>query len=309
MKKWMKPISILLILLMVTGLGSSALAIEVGEQRVVVGADLTYEQRTQVYADFGLSRGLIPEMTVTIGEERAYLQGLVPDSVIGSRSISSIYIMTTRPGSGLDITINNINWLTREIYVNALVTAGITDARVIITAPVPVSGTAALTGIYKAFEDITGEPLPAEAKRVAVEEAVLTGQLADALGDSEDIAALINQLKLIMDDIRTMSDDEVRDEIRNLADQLDLVLTADQIEQILRLARSLQNLDLGALQGTLEAIAGNMGRLTELAQSAGGFFAGVTNFFSGAGEFFASVGAFFADLGRAISGFFSSLFG
>jgi len=174
---------------------------------------------------------------------------------------------------------------------------------------VPVSGTAALTGIYKAFEDITGEPLPEEAKRIAVEEAVVTGQLADALGDSEDIAALINQLKLMMDEIRTMSDDEVRNEIRRLADQLDIVLTADQVEQILRLARSLQNLDLGALQGTLEAIAGNMGRLTELAQSAGGFFTGVTDFFSGVGEFFASVGTFFADLGRAISGFFSNLLG
>jgi len=302
MKKWMKPISILLALLLVVGLGAPALAIEVGEQRVVVGADLSYEQRTQVYADFGLVRGVVPEMTVTIAEERAYLQGLVPDSVIGSRSISSIYIMTTRPGSGLDVTINNINWLTREIYVNALVTAGITDARVIITAPVPVSGTAALTGIYKAFEDITGEPLPEEAKRIAVEEAVLTGQIADALGDSEDIAALINQLKLIMDDIRTMSDDEVRREIRNLADQLDMTLTADQVEQILRLARSLQNLDLGALQGTLEAIAGNIGRLSELAQSAGGFFAGMTEFFSGVGEFFSGFGG-------AIANFFSRLLG
>ncbi|MCL2828390.1 MAG: DUF1002 domain-containing protein [Oscillospiraceae bacterium] len=296
MEKWMKPISILLALLLIVGLGAPALAIEVGEQRVVVGADLSYEQRAQVYADFGLVRGVVPEMTVTIAEERAYLQGLVPDSVIGSRSISSIYIMTTRPGSGLDITINNINWLTREIYVNALVTAGITDARVIITAPVPVSGTAALTGIYKAFEDITGEPLPEEAKRIAVEEAVITGQIADALGDSEDIAALINQLKLIMDEIRTMSDDEVRDEIRNLADQLDMTLTADQVEQILRLARSLQNLDLGALQGTLEAIAGNMGRLSDLAQSAGGFIAGVTDFFSSVGSFFGAIGNFFSNL-------------
>ena len=298
-----KLISILLALLMILGLAMPALAtVGVGEQRVVVGANLTYEQRAQVYADFGLVRGHVPELTVTIEEERAYLQDFVPASVIGSRSISSIYIITTRPGSGLDITINNINWLTRDIYVNALATAGITDARVIITSPVPVSGTAALTGIYKAFEDITGESLPEEAKMVAIEEAIVTGEIASELGDSEDIAALINQLKLIMDDIRDMTDDQVRDEIRNLADQLDMTLTADQVEQILRLARSLENVDLGALQGTLEAIAGNLGRLSNITQTAGGILEGVTNFFSG-------VGSFFSGIGSAFSNFFSNLFG
>jgi len=301
--KMKKLISILLALLMILGLAMPALAtVGVGEQRVVVGANLTYEQRAQVYADFGLVRGHVPELTVTIEEERAYLQDFVPASVIGSRSISSIYIITTRPGSGLDITINNINWLTRDIYVNALATAGITDARVIITSPVPVSGTAALTGIYKAFEDITGESLPEEAKMVAIEEAIVTGEIASELGDSEDIAALINQLKLIMDDIRDMTDDQVRDEIRNLADQLDMTLTADQVEQILRLARSLENVDLGALQGTLEAIAGNLGRLSNITQTAGGILEGVTNFFSG-------VGSFFSGIGSAFSNFFSNLFG
>ena len=294
-----KIICILLALLMIVGLGASALAaannVGVGEQRVVVGADLTAEQRLQVYADFGLIPGAVPELTVTIQEERAHLQGLVPDSVIGSRSISSIYIITMAPGSGLDVTINNITWLTREIYINALVTAGITDARVIITAPFPVSGTAALTGIYKAFEDISGEPLPEEAKLAGIEEAIITGELADALGDSEDIAALINQLKLIMDDIRGMSDEQVRNEIRHIANELNLSLTSEQVEQILRLARSLQNVDFGALQGTLEAIAGNLGRLTEISQAATGFFGTIAEFFSNVGE--------------AISGFFSRLFG
>ena len=297
-KKMKKIICILLALLMIAGLGASALAsgnVGVGEQRVVIGADLNAEQRAIVYSHFGLVPGAVPELTVTIQEERAHLQGLVPDSVIGSRSISSVYIITTAPGTGLDITINNITWLTREIYVNALTTAGITDARVTITAPFPVSGTAALTGIYKAFEDITGEALPEEAKLVGIEEAIITGELANELGDSEDIAALINQLKLIMDEIRDMSDEQVRNEIRYIADQLDLYLTADQIEQILQLARRLQYLDFDALQGTLESIAGNLGRLAELTQTTQGFFA--------------SIGEFFSNLGETVSGFFSRLFG
>ena len=285
-----KLICVLLALLMVAGIGVNALAmVPVGEQRVVVGYNLTQEMREQVYADFGLLPGHVPELTVTIEEERAHLQGLVPDSVIGQRSHSSIYIITTRPGTGLDIEINNINWITEQIYVNALVTAGITDARVIITAPFPVSGTAALTGIYKAFEDITGEALDEEAKRVGIEEAVITSTLAEELGDDEDIAALINELKLILDEVRTMTDDEVRTEIRRLAVEFNVNLTNDQVEQILRLARSLENLDLGALRGALESIARNAGRLAEFRESAGGFFEAIGNFFSRIGSFFSNL--------------------
>ncbi|MCL2587941.1 MAG: DUF1002 domain-containing protein [Oscillospiraceae bacterium] len=288
-------ISILLTLLLIAGLGVNAMAVDVGEQRVVLGADLNAEQRAQVFRDFGLLPGVVPEMTVTIQEERAHLQGLVPDSVIGSRSISSIYIMTTAPGTGLDITVNNINWLTEAIYRNALVTAGITDARVIITAPVPVSGTAALTGIYKAFEDITGEELPEEAKLAGIEEAIITGEIAAALGDDEQIARLMNELKLILVEVRTMTDEEVRREIRNIAADLDISLTAGQVDQILGLARTLQYLDVGALQSTLLAIANNWERLSGIAEGASGFFSAVGNFFSG--------------IGSTIGGFFSRLFG
>ena len=300
MKRFM---CLLLALLMLTGgPGVGAVAVEVGEQRVVLGADLTLAQREQVFADFGLLPGHVPELTVTIEEERAYLQDFVPAGVIGTRSISSIYITITQPGSGLDIRVNNINWLTEEIYINALVTAGITDARVVITAPVPVSGTAALTGIYKAFEDISGETLPEEAKLTAIQEAVLTGEIAAALGNSEEIAALMNQLKLILDEIRDMSDGEVRDEIRRLSREVNIDLTSEQVEQILALARRLQNLDLGALQSTLLAIAGSAGTLTGLWQSISGFFGAVGDFFSGAGS---AIAGFFS----GIAAFFSGLFG
>jgi len=284
---------------MVVGLGTNALArVEAGEQRVVLGADLNAEQRSQMFADFGLIEGTVPVLTVTIEEERAHLQDFVPASVIGSRSISSIYIIIASPGMGLEITTNNIDWLTADIYRNALLTAGITDARVTITAPFPVSGTAALTGIYKAFEDITGEALSEEAKRVGIEEAIVTGTIAEALGDDENITALMNELKLILDEIRYMTDDEVRMEIRSLAVQYNIELTDSQVEQILRLARSLQGLDLDALRGTLEALVGNIDRIQGITQGVSGFFQSVGNFFSGVGEavtgFFSWVGGLFS---------------
>lgn len=290
-----KLIATALTLLLLVGLMPTASAFQFGEQRVVFGADLNAEQRQQMWRDFGLIPGAVPELTVTIEEERASLRGFVPDSVIGSRSISSVYIMITEPGSGLDITIYNINWLTENIYRNALVTAGITDARVIISAPVPVSGTAALTGIYKAFEEITGTALSQEAMLAGIEEAVLTGEIAAFLGDDENITALMNELKLILDEVRHMSDSEVRAEIWNLADEFNIALTADQVEQILRLARTLQNLDVGGLQTAVLAIVNNLDRINQASEAVSGFFH--------------SVGNFFSTVGRGLSDFFNTVFG
>lgn len=295
MKQLKTRIFIVFAAIFIVGLLSSAGATSYGQQRVVLGADLNAEQRLQMLNDFGLDPGIVPEMQVTIEQERAYLQGLVPDSVIGSRSISSIYIITSPPGSGLNISINNINWLTEDIYRNALITAGITDARVIISAPVPVSGTAALTGIYLAFEDITGQSLSQEAKIAGIQEAVLTGEIAAFLGDDANITALMNELKLILDEVRDMTDAEVRTEIWNLADEFNMGLSSEQVEQILRLARTLQNLDLDGLQSAVLAITDGIGRLADAGQAVTGFFS--------------SVGNFFSNVGSSISGFFGRLFG
>ena len=71
----MCAISFLLIVL----LGCSpVLAAELaeGESRVAIGADLTAEQRAQIYKDFDLSEGDAPELIVTNQEERLYLEGI-----------------------------------------------------------------------------------------------------------------------------------------------------------------------------------------------------------------------------------------
>ena len=43
------------------------------------------------------------------------------------------------------------------MYKNALATAGISDANIIVAGPFELSGTAALVGILKAYKDMTGE--------------------------------------------------------------------------------------------------------------------------------------------------------
>ena len=269
---------------------SSALAEEIaeGKARVVMGADLDEEQRAQIYRDFSLAEGDIRELTITNQEERAYLEGIAPEDKIGNLALSCVYIRTLEENSGLTITLHNINWCSENMYRNVLVTAGITDANVMISAPYPVSGTAALTGIYKAYEDVTGEKLDESAKKAAANELFITGALAETIG-STDATLLVNELKGILDQTQNMTDDEVHKEIHSLAKSLGIQVTDSQIEQLVGLCRELEGLDTQQLQEHLESIAGTV----DSAQKTNAFFSAleknIQNFFTNIGTFFSNL--------------------
>ncbi len=286
----------LLLLLCIMLLPSAALAdeegeavltpAESGEVRVTIGANLDETQIAQIYKDFGVERGSVTEITVTNADERAYLEGIAPERKIGSVALSCIYIKTLPEGEGLKISTNNINWCTSDMYTNALITAGITDAEVKVSAPFDVSGTAALAGIYKAYEDITGTTLSEIAKTIGVEELVTTGELAEYIG-SEEATQIVNELKNILDQTQNMTDDEVRAEIKGIAEAYNVSITDAQVDQLLNLCRSLEKLDIAQLQDklvsltkTLEGAKKVESKLTEFANSIKTFFEKVADFFA-----------------------------
>ena len=130
-----KVLSLILALAMTFALAVPACA--ANESRVVIGADLTEEQIDTVYQIFGIERGSVEELKVTNAEERRYLEGLVEESVIGKNAISCVYVQLLGEGAGLTIDTCNINWCTAEMYRNALATAGISDAKIVVAAPLP----------------------------------------------------------------------------------------------------------------------------------------------------------------------------
>ena len=247
-------------------LPAGATAMEQGDARVTIGADLDAEERTKVYADFGIEPGDAIEITVTNADERAYLEGIAPEKKIGKVALSCTYIVIGEPGSGLQITTKHINWCTSEMYINALTTAGITDAKVIVTAPFDVSGTAALTGIYKAYEDITGSSLNEIAKAVGVEELITTGNLAEYIG-SEEATQLVNGLKEILDQTQTMTDEEVKAEIDKLCETYNVSLNDSQKNQLVSLCRSLEKLDTDELKDKLVGIAKTVDNAGKIGQT------------------------------------------
>lgn len=263
----------------------TATPIKIGEQCVTMGADLTEAQREAVYRDFGIEPGSVQELQVTNQEEREYLEGLVPDGKIGSVALSCIYITLLEPGAGLDIQIYNINYCTEQMYKNALTTAGITDARVVVSAPFPVSGTGALTGAYKAYESLTGVALNDLAKLVGAEELVVTGELAEYVGSAE-ATEIVAQLKNILDQTQQMTDAEVRDEIRSIAAAYNVTITDTQVEQLLTLTRKLEGLDTDQLQQRLTGLAKTAQSINTVSETISRVYESVKDFFAAIGDFF-----------------------
>ena len=229
--------------------------------------------------------GSVKELKVTNKEERAYLEGLVPERKIGSVALSCIFITTLRPGEGLTIELHNINYCTADMYRNALTTAGITDARVVVSAPYPVSGTGALTGVYKAYEDITGVSLNELAKLVGAEELVLTGELSEYIGSAE-ASEIIGELKGILDQTQSMTDDQVKSEIRAIAAAYNVSLTEGQIGKLVSLCRKLEGLDEAQLQSKLTGLAKTAEGANKVAETVNRVYENVKTFFESVGEFF-----------------------
>ena len=279
-----KILSILLACCLLAG-AVPALAVDAGEARAVIGANLTEEQISAVYSNFGVKRGDVTELRVTNADERKYLEGYVEDAVIGTNSISCVYIEVLEAGEGLDVTTSNINWCTSQMYVSALATAGITDAKIIVAAPFEVSGTAALTGVYMAYEDITGETLDETAKLVSTQELTLTAELAEKIG-SYDSVEIVNELKLLLGETKNMTDEQLRREIESIASDLGVSLTDTQISQLISLCRSLEKLNPEQLKEKVESVQNTIAKLGQAKETVSNFFEGVKNVWNSIVDFF-----------------------
>lgn len=279
-----KLITILLIIVMAVGMIVPAYAENI-QSRAVIGADLTDDQVAAVYNAFGIKRGDAIELRVTNGEERQWLQGYVDESLIGTRSISCVYVELLPEGSGMDVTTSNITWCTGEMYISALATAGITDARIIVAAPFEVSGTAALTGVYKAYEDMTGKKLDDLAKLVSTQELTITGELANEIGGM-DSTSIVNDLKLMLDETQKMTDDEIRAEIVEIAGRYNVSLTNTQIQQLIDLCRSLEGLDADSLKARVEEVQGTLQKVSDAKTKVVGFVETVKKVVTSVSSFF-----------------------
>ena len=214
---------------------------------LALGANLTPEQQNIVLSLLGINPAELADYDViyiTNEEEHQYLGDYVAADKIGTRSLSSVLVVKRDKGNGINITTKNISYCTIGMYKNALITAGITDADIIVAGPSPISGTAALVGVMKAYSDMTGEKVTEESMDTALNELVLTGELARTVGDSEKAEELIAYLKQEVIGERLKSEGDIREAINKACQEFNIELSEDEILQLVDLLHKIGNLDL-----------------------------------------------------------------
>ncbi|MBQ6403716.1 MAG: DUF1002 domain-containing protein [Oscillospiraceae bacterium] len=285
-----RTLALLLASMLLLGLCGAAFAEETADRaRTVVGADLSEEQLAAVYADFGIERGSVKELRLTNAEERELLEGLVEDEKLGKYSISCVYVQLLEPFSGLEIETHNINFCTPEMYRSALLTAGITDAKIIVASPFEASGTAALAGVYKAYESITGTRLNNSAKLAGARELTTTGELAEEIG-APDAEKIISGLKdMITGSAGADGGDGSGSRIAELAERYNIQLSERQIKQLEDLEKSLEKLDVESIQEHVEQAKETVQHISEAKDKAVRFYGKFTDFLSSVSDFFGSI--------------------
>lgn len=241
MKRWCSWI-LLLALLVVPAVRADA----AGSAVLALGADLSASQRATVLSGMGITEAeaaAYETIYITNDMEHQYLDESLGASVVGTHSLSSVLLIPQESGAGLSVETHNVNFCTIAMYRNALLTAGVQDAKVIVAAPSSISGTAALVGALKAYETYSGETVSEDAFSVATDELVLTGELMDEL-DSEQISDLIAYLKQQIAERGLDDPDKLSEVVRQASDEMDLKLTDEQVSQIVDLLLKLNKLDI-----------------------------------------------------------------
>lgn len=232
----------------VTEQGDDVVITEKDKPYLALGADLTADQQHTVLSYMGIDAADFDQYDVVYvnnEEEHKYLDAYIPSEQIGTKSLSSVLISLTDKGSGVKVSTYNINYCTAGMYKNALATAGIEDANVIVAGPFALSGTAALVGTFEAYEEMTGETLDESVVDAAMDELVTTGELEQSIdGEPEEIESMIADLKSKIASGDLDTPEKIQAAIEEAAKEHNITLSDADKEKIANLLDKLKGLDL-----------------------------------------------------------------
>ncbi|WP_123053657.1 DUF1002 domain-containing protein [Clostridium sp. JN-1] len=251
---------------------------------VTLGGDLTESQKNDMLKYFNVTKDQANIIQVNIDEEKKYLGNTADSSKIGTKSISCSYVEPTTSG-GLNVSTNNIYWVNSNMIKNALITAGIKNANVKAAAPFNVSGTAALTGILKGFENSSsGTKIDEDKKKVANDELVTTGEIGDEIG-KDKAAGLMNDIKTQVIKDKPKDTEEVKKIVENVTNNYNVNLSSGDIDKITELMNKINglNLNFSDVKGQLNDVAGKLKNVMTSDQAQGFFdklMSSIKSFFS-----------------------------
>ncbi|MCI8593067.1 MAG: DUF1002 domain-containing protein [Lachnospiraceae bacterium] len=254
---------------------------------VALGADLNSEQKKTVLELLDISEEELENdhvISVTNADEHEYLDDYLSASVIGTRALSSVAVWERENGHGVQVTTHNISYCTTGMYQNALVTAGLENADVVVAGPFNLSGTAALVGAIKAYSEMNGQAIDPENIEVATEELVVTGELSESIG-AQPAEELVGAVKDVIVAEEITDSAEIKNVITETAEKMEIQLSEEDSDKIAKLMEGIGKLDLDVdklkeqaqgLYDKLSKLDLDLGVTKEQAQ---GFFAKLSDWF------------------------------
>ncbi len=228
---------------------------------VALGNGLTADEQKQTLAKLQVKEEAYNTFTVDGDDLVKYVTDI--DSFTSqSKAYSSAYMVRTKTGSGVNVSIEtpeNITARTEANYRNAAITSGVYDADIRIASVRVMDGSGALAGIYKIYDEV--EPAAdeqeaqdrAENREVAQEESAVVSEItAENAGNEnfsdDNLAVALAEIKLelqkIKDELAQLTEEQGREKVKTIViEQLNIQGLGDVMtnQQITSLSNTMYN--------------------------------------------------------------------
>lgn len=226
-----------------------------GKPTLVYGAGLNNSEVNQTNTAFGIKN--IDNVNRQVNSGQDFQTYLGQSGVADNSLFSSVLVQKQGKGKGVHVDIKtpqNITQVTETQYANAAITAGASDVQIDVASVKKVTGESALVGVYKALS-ANGVKVDSDRTAVANQELETVNDIANAQKNNKDFDSkaldLANaQIKSDLAEYKKKNgetaDANQVEAIINKAlkdNNLDGVLTNDQVNSLVNFAKTYQNTD------------------------------------------------------------------
>ena len=229
-----------------------------GMKVVTLGQDLSKEQQDKIMKYFGAKYDEVELLYINNQQEREALGSYIPLSQIGTHTYSCAMVKPTSSG-GIQVKTANLNYVTCNMIASTLTTSGVTNCQVLAAAPFEVSGTGALTGITLAYEKATDTTLDPVKKDLANQEMVVTGGIAEELGQSA-ATAVVNETKENVIEGNVTEIGDINNIVNNVTNEYNVEMSDEDKQKLAELMQKIaeQDYDIAQIKANLDKVQANV---------------------------------------------------
>lgn len=229
-----------------------------GMKVVTLGQDLSKAQQDKIMKYFGANYDEVELLYINNQQEREALGSYIPLSQIGTHTYSCAMVKPTSSG-GIQVKTANLNYVTCNMIASTLTTSGVTNCQVLAAAPFEVSGTGALTGITLAYEKATDTTLDPVKKDLANQEMVVTGGIAEELGQSA-ATAVVNETKENVIEGNVTEIGDINNIVNNVTNEYNVEMSEEDKQKLAELMQKIaeQDYDIAQIKANLDKVQANV---------------------------------------------------